>query len=580
MSDRTSLFGFFFVPVLFMLTVSSSVWAQEDLLESIDRAVAGEFFSKALELIDQGKASYPEDPRFAREEGDLYSDRKLYNLALEAYREVERLNPENREIRKEIASILGFLDRNEEALVYLEELVTEEYDSYLIDDLGWMYFKTHQAGKGIPLLEEALSKEFRKSLALTLGTLYSEENNQDLCRKYYLEAIESALKSGDHYFASVAYYNLSIAEQSFYSYEKAIEYARLSLQEMERSGGHLALGDLFLTKGDYAEAEKQIKAAAALDETPLSAMSLASFQRQRGRLDAALFQVEALEKNRDDSWMYYYGIDSRRFETDMIELKKEIYKGKFHQERLTARAGISGKIRRLGRLARYFVLSRYYDSLFRIQTFRVGKVQWERSSRLRGALTLASAAEGFPATAGKYWLRAMILEKDEPLSVPWYDLELGRERRDADLLYRSLVSFQKEWEASMVEESYRQMLLEKMPENVSAVEAASAVYRSNSGGLKQYGLALPVSIRFSGFHSAALERKITRTLGRQGIKVLKSYTGYEPVLRLHQGENGVLDYVVSFPDGTQAASGVVEPSGRLRSQAYQISRSIEESLFP
>ena len=578
MPDRRFLYKI--IPVALVVFMPLTAAAQEELLERIDQAVSGEFYKQALELIDLGKDEFPSDSRFAEKEGEIYSDRKLYNMALEAYREVEALNSEDREIRKEIASVLGFLDRNEEALVYLEDLVSEEYDSSLIDDLGWMYFKTHQAEKGIPLLEESLSREFRRSLALTLGTLYSEVNNQELCRKYYLEAIESALKEEDHYFASVAYYNLSIAEQSFYSYEKAIEYARLSLEEMERSGGHLALGDLFLTKGDYTEAEKQIQEAVALDDTPLSIMSLASCYRQSGRLDAALFQLEALENDRDDSWMYYYGIDSRRFEADMIELKKEIYQGKFYRERLTAQSGISGKIRKLGRLAGYFVLSRYYSSLYRIQTFRVGRVQWERSSRLRGAIKLAQASEGFPATAGKYWMRARIMEKSEPLSSPWYDLELGRENSDPNLLYQSLVGFQQDWEASMVEESYRQMLLQKMPDNISEEEAASAVFRSNSGGLKQYGIALPVSLRFSGFSSTGLERKIVRSLRRQGIRTVKSYTGYELVLRLHQGENGAVDYTGSFPDGTQAASGVVEPSGREGKQAFQISQSISDSLFP
>ena len=567
---------------LFLFILPSLVFAEpaEDLLKRIEQAVSEEFYNRAIELIDQGKELFPGDPRFAREEGELYRDRKLYNLALDAYREVEILNPSDRGIRKKIASVLGFLDRNEEALVYLENLVAEEYDSYLIDDLGWMYFKTHQAEKGIPLLEDAIGKQFRKSLALTLGTLYSEVNNQELCRKYYLKAIESALKVKDNYFASVAYYDLSIAEQSFYSYEKAIEYARLSLGELERSGGHLALGDLYLTKGDYGDAEIQIKDAVAQDETPLSAMSLASFYRQTGELEAALYEVAALEKEQDDSWMYYYGIDRSQFDTDLTELKKEIYHGLFHSQRLTARKGLREKIIKIGTLAKYYTLYRYYDSKFRIQSYRIGRVQWERNSRLRGAVTLGRASEGSPAVAEKYWQNARSLEQAEPLSNPWYDLELGRENNDSTLIYNALDSFQQDWEAGMVEECYRQILLKKMTGKVSVNKAATAVYQSNPGGLKQYGLFLPVSVQFSGFDSNRQKRKIFRLLKRQGILPSQGYTGEEPVLRVHQTPGGKIDYIVSFPDGSVASAGTVQPSEKPAEQAYQISRAIEDSLFP
>ncbi len=570
------------VSVILALLIGSLLWGDpaDDLLNSINRAVSEEFYGKAIQMIDQGKSLFPSDTRFAIKEGDLYSERKLYNLALEAYKEAEEIDPADREIRKEIAEILGFLDRNEEALFYLEELVEEEYDTFLVDDLGWMYFKTHQAEKGIPLLEEAIHREFRKSLALTLGTLYSEVNNQELCRKYYLDSINSALKSRDHYFASVAYYNLSIAEHSFYSYEKAIEYARLSLEEMDRSGGHLALGDLYLTKGDYDAAEEHIRNALGLDETPLSSMSLASFYRQTGRLEAALFEIKALEGSQDDSWMYYYGIDRSQFNADLFELKRDIYKGLYHQERLTARQGFTEGIKKTGRLIKHYILYRYFDSQFRVQSYRIGRLQWQRNSRLRGALTLAASAEGFSASAYKYWTQARVLEQGEPLSEAWYDFESGRALGDRELLMRALQLFQKDWESSMVEESYRALLLNHLAEEIPPGKAAEEIYNRNPGGLKQYGLKLPVLIEFSGFESRRDINRIRRNLKKQGLIPVKDFSGFEPVLRLHRNPAGEVEYHMNHPDGKEILSGKTTLPDNRRKALFHISEVIEEGLFP
>ena len=570
--------------ILFLLLSFSTLCGEnaEQLLDEIELAVEGEFYSKAILLLDKGGALYPGDSRFPLAEGALYSERKLYNLALEAYEKAEILDPGSRSIRQEIASVLGFLNRNEEALVYLEDLAAEKSDYRLVDDLGWLYFKTHQPEKGIPLLEKSLEEEFHKSVSLTLGTLYSEVNNQELCRKYYLKAIETALNEGDNYFASVAYYNLALAEQSFYSYEKAIHYARESLSRMERSGGHLVLGDLYLLKGDYDKAAEEIRKAEPLDKTPLSAISLASYFRMTGELEAALHLAEGLKESKDDSWMYYYGIDSQQFSLDLNEIFRNIYKGLYQIEKVTPQRGFLPSLKRLFRTGTYYGKFRFYQAQYRILAFRVGRRQWERSAPLRGALTLASAAGDFPQTATKYLREARELESGLPLSIPWYDLEIGRETGDLSLIYRALGSFQKEWEARLIEDSYREILLSRNqdPSDSEGIRAVLAVYRQNPGGLRQYGLKLPVSLNVTGEDSRYLNRLLKRQLRSRGFILIPSPTGIEPVIRVHRPGAGDLQYSVTWPDGTSLASGREGVEKSLRTSVYRLGESLSSAFFP
>lgn len=554
----------------------------EELLDRIDQAVEGQWYARAISLIEQGERRYPEDIRFPLAEGGLYQTRELYNLALDAFRKAEGLEPANRVIREELAAVLGFLDRNEEALGYLESLVAEERVLRLADDLGWMYFKTHQPEKGISLLEAVLAEEFDRSAALTLGTLYSELNDRENCRKHYLEAIEDALEKGDRYFASVGYYNLSLAEQAFYDYESAIDYARLSLEQMERAGGYLALGDQYLTKGDYSRALEEILRAEALDDTPLSTMNLASFYRESGRLKEALALADSLSRSKDDSWMYYFGIDSRRFRADLNELFRDIHRGLFHRESLSGASGMRARAARLGRMGKSFFLALYYDAQFRLPAFRTGRDQRRRSSPLRGALTLAAAAEGVPSLAGKYLEEARALEAEFPASTPWYDLELGRETGDLVLLGRALEAFRPDWEARLVEEASRTILLRDrgLRSSSRGIEAAAEIYRQNPGGLRQYGLRLPLHPILTGPASERLSRKLARQLSRQGFLATPAYEGGEIILRVHLLPEGALTYTAVRPGGAVLSSGRVEGSSSPSRAFFALSRRLAAELFP
>lgn len=524
-------------------------------LEEIHSAVNADFYEKALNLIKKGKDDYPEDFRFPMAEGDLYEEQELYSLALDAYKEAEVLDIENSvDLRKKLASTLAYLDRNFQSLSYLEAL-QEEGEDALLDDLGWMYFKTHQPEKGIVLLREALEKEFDRNLSLTLGTLYSEMNSPELCRQYYLDAIWDAIDNHDSYFASVGYYNLSLAEKSFYDYESAIDYASESLSLMDRAAGHLALGDLYMMKQSYKDAEREFREAVDLDKTPLSRTNLASLYRVQGRLDDSLNEIKKIEDGNDESWMYYYGLNQDQFIMDLYRQYFEVYEGKVNQLHLFREWGASARFKRFFQQIDNKGKALYYRTLNRLLSFKEGRSQLEGGSELRGSLTLASGAEGFPRQAEKYYLRALSLE-DFPQAGPWYDLVLGQELRDTDLLARAENGLNPEWERQALEEVQRARVLLMRGHSLEKDAVLMNMYQMNPGALVQYGLRLPLELQLSGERESFMQRyRLKRILNQSGFRII-SGTGNSIVLRINISDS--IKYTMSSPEGAVLYSGNIE----------------------
>jgi tetratricopeptide (TPR) repeat protein len=567
----------------FCLAGFISLSAQDDpgdLLLQIQEAVDADFFDKALDLLDQGLREYPGDFRFPMARGDLYKSRELYSLAMNSFGDAESLNPGDSILRENVASTLGYLDRNFEALEYLEDLY-EELNEALQDDMGWMYYKTHQPEKGIVLIEAALEKEFDRNLSLTLGTLYSEMNEPESCRLYYLEAIHDALEEQDSYFASVGYYNLSLAEKSFYDYDAAAEYASLSLELMNRSGGHLALGDLNMLRQNYSRAEEEFLEAIELDETPLSRSNLVALYLNRGFLSLALQQLKKIAESKDESWLYYYCLYRQQFTLDLYQQYHQLYRGLFFQTSLLREWGVKKKVSRFLERVSYLIKSKYYKIKYRTMAFKEGQSQLKGGSVLRGNLTLAAATEGFSSLSEKYYNKAYSLEVF-PEAAPWYNLELGREQGDRTRLNQAALQFDQVWEAEPREEALREMaLLLKRRDSQQKDLLLLEVYSRNPGGLLQYGLRLPLSLRLSGTKvGPAQTRKIRRLLKGSGFLLRSEASGnFQEALILRINMAEVFSYSLTNAEGAVITSGAVSEDPKSAGVLEDWARSFRMQVF-
>ncbi|MDR1211524.1 MAG: hypothetical protein LBK40_04750, partial [Spirochaetaceae bacterium] len=134
-----------------------------------------ENWDRALRLLMDGAARYPEDPRFPRALGSLYFSRELYRLSWDQLRKAEAITGDDPELLYQLSQNAALLNLNDGAASYLEKILLYRPEDYrAAGDLGWIYYKLHRLADGEALLVKAL--EFYgadRNFSMTLGTIYS-----------------------------------------------------------------------------------------------------------------------------------------------------------------------------------------------------------------------------------------------------------------------------------------------------------------------------------------------------------------------------------------------------------------------
>jgi len=529
--------------LLVALIISPSIFSQDGQVKDEDwyyaeaqNAIEKENFEYALSVLNEGRTLFPESFALAEKIGDLYYDKDLYSLALEAYRQAEELDPGRGSIIYNMGSTLARLNENDKAISYYERLIDfEGYHRRAVDDLSWLYYKVHKLRESEELLLREMEASFHRNYAITLGTVYSDMYEYEKSREYYLMSIEDARENNASYFASVALYNLSLLEYSFYNYERALEYTEESLEARDRASGHLARGEVLQLAGRYGEAEEEYLKAESMDDTPLSRISLGVLYQKTGHLDKALAYINDVYKRRDMSWMYFFGTDKNQYAMDIHGPLRDIYRGKSEYERLRLTSGIADGFRRFYNRIRYGILGFYHDQIFRRAARTVGNNNAGKSD-LNSWWAYSRAAMGNRSAFMKYIERCEDFELNlTEKAASWYMLEKGRESDDYPLLEEALSLFRPQWEAEPLMETLHHLIrLEKRREREIRRARLGTLYELNSGYLMQNGMGLPVVLEVSG---AASERRVKRYLEKTGFEVaLQSGEGFSCKLIVQTGE--------------------------------------------
>ncbi|MDC7222304.1 MAG: hypothetical protein PQJ60_01115 [Spirochaetales bacterium] len=574
---------FLLLPFLLAAQDREEYETARELMGAVDRAVALKHYEQALTLLEEGKRSYPGDNRFPARAGELYMDQKLFSLALEEFNEAAALDA-TAQIRFQLSRVHGFLDNNEESARYLEGLLDDSvYRSDALADLGWMYFKLHRLAEGEALMREALEEGFNRTYAHTLGTIYSGLYDYEKSRSYYLRAVENALAGSDNYFAAVAYYNLSLLEMAFYRYDRAREYTALSLEQVDRPSGHVALGELLQLSLDYARAREEFLAAYALNrDSPLALLDLADLNREFGYLEESLVQLRELRARKDNSWMYYYGINREEWDLDITQVFRDVYLALLRESRVKPRWGITGRLTALGERIQYAFLYRYHRGRFRKLCRSLGQNQLDENNPFPGWRLLAEGARGYGRTALHYWTLAEEFETAlAPHGAPWYDLRKGRDADRADLLYRGYEAFFIPAENAPRAEALGELLRLLRRGGVTGKERqeylrlTGELYRLNRGALRQRGLVLPLIIQVRGVENRSLSRKLRRL--HRGADAKNSSLCYHLHLIVREGEETY--WYLEDPGGTTAREGrFTTPPLDRKGKRFLIER-IENELY-
>ena len=488
--------------------------------ETATEAISNENYESAVRIIEEGKEKYPKSPELHLLSADLYYDKELYKLALDEYLEAEIKGGEEYYTLNQISRCYGKLNEEEKSIEYLQKILNDYPDSVTtIDDLGWMYFKTHQLEKGEELLLEAVDRYGPdRGLYMTLGTLYSGMYDYENSKQFYLKAIEEAFRSEDDYFASVAYYNLSLLEHNFYHFNSALRYTEESIGSSDRAPGHLSRGELYQSRMDFSLALSEYQKALAKDTTSLSKVNLAILYQQFGMLELAGRYAEEVLNSRDLAWMYYYGTDLERHYKDIHEILSDIYQGLSRIELMKPEHKLLERAKAIFLSIKYRLIAYYHKQKFRLYSIHVGKAYMEERNMLDANWEFYKGNESYREIALNYLNNARRFETQvSPHSEAYYLQEEGKLLKDKDLLEESLSALDPFWEKEDIADALTLLIPMLERKTKSRRDAINRLYEINPGGLLQYGFGLPLEINFRQRDKRI--RHLLRFLKRAGSEI-------------------------------------------------------------
>jgi tetratricopeptide (TPR) repeat protein len=575
---------------ILLITLSTPGWGQApagDTLEGLTSkardAISQNAYESAVKLLTEAKTRFPSSPRASLALADLYYDKELYPLALSEYREAETRGATDFATLTQISRCYGKLNQEKKSIEYLMRILKEYPDSAdTIDDLGWMYFKTHQLDKGEQVLLSGIKRlGMQRGIAMTLGTVYSGMNRYDKSKEYYEKSVNDAIRAGDRSFAAIAYYNLSLLEHNFFHYNSALRFTEESIAMEDRPSGHLARGELLQSRMDFDAAEQEYQNGYDKDTTPLSKVNLAILYQKFGRLDLARRYAEEVLGSRDLAWLANYGTDLTRHYKDMHELLSSIYQGLAQREFRRPTTGPFDRVSALVTAARYRAIAWYHDQHFHLYSLEAGTQYLDQGDEEDAWWEFYKGNEGYAEVALKYLGMARALEtKRTPHAAPFYTSEEGKVRHSPALLEQALPVFDPFWEREPTAETLLTLIPILRGEKHAGRrrEAIAELYGINPGALPQAGIGLPLQLEFGGSGWRWMERGLTkRFLKRSGSDC---GPGMRYTLRITaESDGGVRWSATDTATAITIRSGKVAAGGGILARSARVVKTILEELY-
>jgi hypothetical protein len=181
------------------------------------------------------------------------------------------------------------------------------------------------------------------------------------------------------------------------------------------------------------------------------------------------------------------------------------------------------------------------------------------------------AAEGYSRIALRHLEEARQIEFAlAPRSAAWYGMEMGREAGDVDLLLRSLDEFSPE-EGEPYERTLRALsvLDGRGVRGGGTSNIKSRLYIVNPGGIRQYGLSLPIELNVTGEGSPLISRRLKSLLRRAGYKIVRRGADSETaaLMTVSSNDSGKMRWFMSGPNGNTRSTAVSDISRKKRDLA-------------
>lgn len=534
-----------------------------EILSSAKEAIRAENWEAAITALTEGIQAYPADPSFHYELGVLYADKSLYESAFRELSAARSLGYKDPEIYSKLSDTAGYLNRDEEALVFLKQyLESRPDDVFAWSSFGWLCYKTNRLDEGIKALHGILDAHGPDgNLYVGLGNLYTAAFKYDEAKKYYTLAIRSAEERKQPYLTSIYYYNRSILEEMFYNFDSAYADTTRSLEESARSSGYLMQGELELRRLDYKAALAHYMKALSVDSTPLAAMGLADTLLQAGYPDEAERYVTSVQEKGDLSWIANYGTTTDQFKADLYKLLRDINQYKKNREKRTVIHSLSTLVSKIWNISRFSFSNWYFDTLFRIQNDTVARY-YEKSEKAYNKITGQGlyinsfyylAFNKWQRMAKPYLVQAEAIETGHiPEAKPSYVYEHALQERNVALFDTAIRTLDPIWERQYLVKALAERLKLSHPaEKPLSREYSYRLFSLSPAALVFYDRSLPVSITLETKGKKAPSRSLKQ------IQSLLLHTGFisrtESVMHISITENET-DIILQLIDTRRKAT--------------------------
>lgn len=514
-----ALFFLFYTAFLFGKTA-------EEFISEADKAEIAENWEKTLELLQEGIKQYPKNDTLLLKLGIVYYDKELYAPAYKLFKKGLALNAENVSLLYYISSAAGFLNNPEEALAYIKKYL--QYvpdDRFAASNYGWLCFKCHKEDEGIKtLLKNIETYGEDPSVCNSLATLYSEIYDYENAEKFYSKAIQIAKIQDRAYSASIYSYNKSILERQFYKFDKSLESAKEALRLQERNSSYMMIGELEERRNNFSKALSAYIAAAAIDDTPLAALSIAGIYLTTGHTEKAEQYILSQLQNKNEAWISNYGLSVVEFKSTLYELQAKLYEQKLNYEKTRLTVNAADLFKNIKNKLDYALKYKYYNAMQRIYKIKAAKEYKKQRILETDSISYVLHINNYYylALAGKGKKALKYLERSEkletaliPQSSGSYMAEKGICLKNLDLVNGGLKTMDSEWEKFLFKDLYAEgAKIAKRTSKSLYYTYLDALYETNPAGFLEFDIKLPVKLKIN------IEKKSASSISEKKINAL------------------------------------------------------------
>lgn len=483
----------------------------EEFTVQSNSALQNRNYQRALDLLQEAKLAFPQEPSFYQMRGELLSSRGLHSLALKEYEGLLNILPYDWSGLVGMADVLALLERYDEA-VSTYQLGLELYprDAYISQVLAWLYFKGEEFNKGVEIVAAALIDHPNNLyLYMTMATLQSNMYQYEKGKKSFEKSIEIAKLENNPIAAGTGAFNLSILHVTFHQFAQAQKILEESVLLRPSASAYQGLAELSVARQDFESALKSYKAADSIDETPFSKLGLASLFLDFGRTKLALTYLQEVLKQTDFSWIYNFGITRAYWDRDVHELLQRIYQGLREAWNFSPRFWPWEWAQWAGEALRLEGLIWFHQQEYRQASANLAQQSQNRDSPAKALRHWILALSGQPTIGLKYLYKLRDYEKPLiPQTSPIFTLREGQLLQNNDFYADALEELKDPWylaERVSALVGFIQTKGSSSYKDPDFISRMGELYRINRGAFLRNGISLPLQIQASGWNDEELD---------------------------------------------------------------------------